>query len=120
MIHQRHELTLPHAERTYRVLDEVAAERARQHLLLQSGAITFDCADPAIDFRRKFPVLVEEVGEVAQILQNDLPPDSLAAQLLLNSLREELLQVAAVAVAMAESLTHDRSGALASAANSTS
>jgi hypothetical protein len=102
---QTHSLTLPNAARTYRVLDEVAAERARQHALLAAGAITLDCADPAVDLRDKFPVLIEETGEVAELMQNLGPPDTIARRLLLNDLRDELIHLAAVAVAIAESLT---------------
>jgi hypothetical protein len=109
MINQTHELNLPHAERTYRVLDEVAAERARQHNLLAAGSIPFDCADPAVDLHVKLPVLIEEIGEVAALLQTIAvsrmtEPDE-PRMLMLTAIREELLQVAAVAVAMAESLT---------------
>jgi hypothetical protein len=105
MTTQTHPLTLPHAQRTYRVLDEVAAERARQHALLPARAIGYDCADPAVPLDRKLRTLVEEVGEVAQaidILELCGAPTFLLCH---EQLRNEVLQVAAVAVAIVESLT---------------
>ena len=101
-----------HAARLYAVLDLVAAERARQNALIQEGRIPFDCADPSLDPSTKFPVLVEEVGEVAKELQElaaAIAKPISEAQLdecedALARLRTELIQVAAVAVAIAESL----------------
>lgn len=87
---------LPNAQRTYKVLDLVAVERARQHALFKNGHLPFDCADPELDLVVKFPVLVEEVGEVAGAMQRRLQSRAQS--------KLELIQVAAVAVAMVEAL----------------
>lgn len=97
-------LNLPNAQRTYRVLDLVAVERARQARLLAEQAIPFDCANPAVPVAEKLPVLVEEVGEVAEALQLLHLSSGAGRQLIQERIREELIQVAAVAVAIAESL----------------
>lgn len=85
------------------VLAEVTAERERQE---RKGAEHRargqehwrSCADPLLPEERKLAVLLEEVGEVAHA-QNEIRIGESA------NLREELIQVAAVAVAWAESLT---------------
>lgn len=100
-----HEQPLPHAARTYAVLDEVAAERARQHALLQQGDIPFNCADPEVCIDRKLRVLTEEVGEVARAIDILDQCSGPAAPICKEALRAELIQVAAVAVAIGESLT---------------
>jgi NTP pyrophosphatase (non-canonical NTP hydrolase) len=105
MITQTHPLNLPHSARTYRVLDEVAAERARQYALLRTGRIQHDCADPSVNLDRKLRVLTEELGEVAQAIDILEQCGGPAEPLCREELREELIQVAAVAVAWAESLT---------------
>lgn len=100
-------MILPNAHRTYRVLDLVAVERARQHRLIAEKAIPFDCADPAVPVAEKLPVLVEEVGEVAEAIQLLHLSSGPGRQLIQERVREELIQVAAVAVAMAESLSQE-------------
>lgn len=102
---QEHNIHLPHAARTYAVLDAVAVERARQHALLQTGHIRIDCADPDVDIDRKLRVLTEELGEVAQAIDTLDHCTGPAAPLCREELRAELIQVAAVAAAIAESLT---------------
>jgi NTP pyrophosphatase (non-canonical NTP hydrolase) len=73
---------------TAEVLEEVAAERARQEALFGEGNPLYRDATTAL------AVLVEEVGEMAQAtLSGDL-----------DNLRVEAIQVAAVAVAIAERL----------------
>jgi len=81
---------------TERMLQLVRLERQRQQVLLDRGDINFNCADPEISDLVKFPVLVEEVGEVATEIQ--FPPVDK------KKLQKELIQAAAVAVAWAESL----------------
>lgn len=78
------------------VLQAVRDERRRQEHFLASGKFSWTLASPMIAHARKFPVLVEEVGEVAVELQaKTLRPDRLHA---------ELIQVAALAVAWCEAL----------------
>jgi hypothetical protein len=80
----------------------VAAECAGQAILLREGKIPFDCADTRVSDYAKFPVLAGEVGEVAREVARDL---NMSPGLpCVESLRTELIQVAAVAVAWAESL----------------
>lgn len=98
--------------RLARTLDAVAAERVRQRNLLASGAIDPDCSDAAVDDDAKFRVLGEEVGEVAKAIDwikrtlrapvGRFGPQRLASRR--RHLRSELIQVAAVATAWAESL----------------
>jgi hypothetical protein len=99
-----HTLTLPHAARTYRVLDEVAAERARQHALVAAREIN-DWSNPGNSLHGGFEDLNEAVAQAAEGLAILAQVGGPAHRLLLNELRSELIQVAAVAVAIAESLT---------------
>lgn len=81
--------------------DEVLLERNRQRRLYRERKITFDCASPIVDNRRKYRVLLEEVGEVAEAVhQLEGKPDWKRS----DHLATELIQVAAVAVAWLESL----------------
>lgn len=100
-------------ERMLRVLDLVAAERARQRALLAEGVILDDCASPDTDLDACLRVLGEEFGEVARAidgLKTILRRHPGYATLSLRTgearrhLRDELVQLAAVAVATAESL----------------
>jgi hypothetical protein len=89
---------------TNKMLKRVSEERARQRKLLDAGKIKHDCASPAVLSTLKLPVLMEEVGEVAkEILEwpnfNDPARDAVRIRM-----QTELIQVAAVAVAWAESL----------------
>ncbi len=91
---------------TYKVLGEVANERDRQETLRAEGRFAATCADEdGIGDAEKLAILVEEVGEVArQVLtqsSRQLALDSLGTR---EGLRDELIQVAAVAVAWAEAL----------------
>jgi hypothetical protein len=98
---------LSNEQRIRAILDLVLKERFRQNALVESGALPFNCADPKMaevgDHTLKLAVLTEEVGEVAKevyelsVYESDAEdPEA--------KLRTELIQVAAVAVAWAESL----------------
>lgn len=100
--------------RMHRVLDEIAAERARQVVLLSEGRITHDCANAAVSDDRKLRTATEELGEVAEAI--DLLEQSIQRPAVgrphtpdqcRRHLRKELIQLAAVLTAWAESLTHD-------------
>ena len=75
---------------------EVASERWRQECAVQTAKIPWDCADPCVSDDAKLAVLGEEFGEVARALIEG------------DGLRRELIHVAAVAVAWAESLSAAR------------
>jgi hypothetical protein len=79
------------------VMAAVSAERDHQ-ATLWGGTHTWgvgDCSSTRVPLPIRLAVLMEEVGEVARaILERDDP----------HALRAELIQVAAVAVAIAESL----------------
>lgn len=84
------------------VLQSLRTERHRQELLVYRGKLPFSAANPSIVSAPKLAVLVEEVGEVAKELQGpSIEADRLYA---------ELIQVAAVAVAWAESIQAVRFG----------
>ncbi len=110
-VYQFHPMT-PHAEfshyttaRTMQVLEAVSLERRRQEALLNQGKLPFTCADPEINHADKLAVLTEELGEVGKALYELrwlAPPDDLEPYRA--ALRTELIQVAAVAVAWAESI----------------
>lgn len=76
------------------ILSDVEAERFRQEELCALGKFEHTCAHPEWTDRQRLPVLVEEVGEVARAIQTGD----------LDNLREELVQVAAVAVAWVEAI----------------
>jgi hypothetical protein len=86
------------------VLADVLDERERQERKCAAkrdeGIVWLTCADPAMPEGDKLAVLLEEVGEVARELCDaraaKCPPSP--------NLRVELVQVAAVAIAWAESL----------------
>lgn len=77
-----------------RILSEVAAERERQERLKASGKFTHTCADLEASVGYKTIVLGEEFGEVCRAAHDGKP----------DQLREELIQVAAVAVAWVQAL----------------
>jgi hypothetical protein len=90
------------SESLERAFHAVQAERCRQLELYQDEKIPFTCDSDDIQLTSKLGVLMEEVGEVAREVNeadNSLRPDEA-----LKRLRTELIQVAAVAVAWAESL----------------
>jgi NTP pyrophosphatase (non-canonical NTP hydrolase) len=86
-------------------LVNVKHQRFEQERLKAEGRFQFTCADPELSMGEKLAILTEEVGEVAQqvLEQPDrrLAFDSSGSRA---ELREELEQVAAVAVAWVESL----------------
>jgi NTP pyrophosphatase (non-canonical NTP hydrolase) len=71
---------------TTEILEEVAAERARQDAIWGDGNLLYRDAMSALT------VLMEEVGEMAKAVLEDRPDE----------LRAEAIQAAAVAVAIAE------------------
>lgn len=89
-------------------LDDVGAERLRQEQLCAAGKFPHTCATSALTMPEKLAVLAEEFGEVSHevtecinrraLRENEITEDER------KRLREELIQVAAVAVAWAESL----------------
>jgi NTP pyrophosphatase (non-canonical NTP hydrolase) len=88
-------------ERTVVVLREVGNERYRQEQLKMEGRFRFTCSDLEMPEPEKLAVLMEEVGEAARALLEKL---RLANDVHGKDLKKELIQVAAVAVAWAESL----------------
>jgi NTP pyrophosphatase (non-canonical NTP hydrolase) len=82
------------------VLLEVRQERHRQEQLRREGRFTYTLATPdGMDDGEKLAALMEEVGEVARAIlgDHDIVQDG-------GDVRKELIHVAAVAVAWAESL----------------
>lgn len=93
------------SKKTFFALCDVANERDRQERKCAQkraeGQEWRTCADPEMSDEVKLAVLVEEVGEVSRELcdarAERRPPDP--------NLRVELIQVAAICVAWAESLS---------------
>ena len=87
------------------VLQLIADERARHDRLVADQDLPFNCASPGIFLGTKMLVLAEEFGEVARPCQ-DLYRGECEAKhkSSRDHLREELVQLAAVAAAWAESL----------------
>lgn len=86
---------------TGEVLVEVLRERRRQEELRRRGKFPHTCAAREIGPADKLAVLAEEFGEVARhVCEHAIDP----ARLDRMKLRKELVEVAAVAVAWAESL----------------
>ena len=87
------------------VFERIAQERSRQRELFLKGKHLFSCDSPVADANRKLRVLVEEVGEVAEALDAlEFQHVSRREKRLRAHLQDELVQVAAVAVAWLESL----------------
>jgi hypothetical protein len=99
------------------VLAQVHQERLRQEQLKREGAFPHTCADDALTNFEKLAILGEEVGEVGEarlaLLIKKFGDASQATMQTtgintvrdkVRDLRKELIQVAAVAVAWAESL----------------
>ncbi len=83
----------------------ISAERDRQDHLFRSGKHQFSCTSPIVDVARKFRVLMEEIGEVAEAidrLEATSKPHNATAAIM--HLTRELIQVAAVTTAWLESL----------------
>jgi heme exporter protein D len=91
--------------RTRDILDEVLFERERQERLKDDGRFDYTLATNDLTYSDKLAVMQREMGEVAHTVY--VPGDrreSLLSQQTKQRLREELIQVAACAVAWAESL----------------
>lgn len=99
------------------ILEKIWLERLRQKQLLREGKIFFACDSPVVSHERKLRVIMEEIGEVARALEhieilNPLrqpraalsEPSTRAKQ----NLRDELTQVASVAIAWLESLQEEK------------
>jgi len=87
---------------TAMVLTKVRQERERQEDLKQQGKFKHTCADAEVPLGDKLAILIEEVGEVAEAILQVQDLNTLGDPI--KDLRKELIQVAAVAVAWAESL----------------
>jgi NTP pyrophosphatase (non-canonical NTP hydrolase) len=83
---------------TNEVLTYVTAERERQERLKASGKFAATCADP-MPLTEKLAVLAEEFGEVARAVCDGLGSGRETDH---GALIDELVQVAAVAVAWLE------------------
>lgn len=86
---------------TEHVLNEVGRERLRQETLKAEGRFRYTCADSRMDDGEKLACLAEEFGEVAKAMLHNRMLVSDGG----GDLRTELIHVAAVAVAWAESIT---------------
>jgi hypothetical protein len=112
--------TILASDRMGGVLFDVQQERKRQGQLLKEGKFPWGCDDPKVSDIKKLGVLAEEFGEaakeVSQIQEQydrEWPDESIeviassiqrAVKRKRKLLREELIQIAAVAVAWCESL----------------
>lgn len=99
----------PTAERIRAVLELVLLERLRQNALVESGDLPFNCADKTIGMMRKLPVLGEEYGEVSKALYEldlsvRIPASPGLPEKCAKHLRTELIRLAAVATAWAETI----------------
>lgn len=85
------------------ILARVKTERRRQERLREDVKFAWSCAttDPAVSNSDKLAVLAEEFGEVARHVAEELID---SRRLERAKLQKELIEVAAVAVAWAESL----------------
>jgi len=104
-------------DKTFGVLREVYAERKRQDALVKEDKFPWNCAHPKPHWSEKLAVLAEEFGEVGrEVTEYLITRDKYLEDKELGSipdhrvkyyrdrLRKELIQVAAVCVAWAESL----------------
>lgn len=79
-------------------LAAVADERQRQESLKAAGRFEFTCADPGMPDLLRLAALGEEFGEVCRAICDGSPPAEL---------RQELVEVAAVAAAWVEALDRE-------------
>ena len=101
--------------KTKRVLELIATERNRQRDLLVKGAILYDCADAEVCMDKKLRTATEELGEIARAIDafdkhGEAKSTHHFFQLLKAKrahLKTELIQLAAVATAWAESIEED-------------
>lgn len=82
------------------VLQAVRGERERQELLKNDGR--FQNTPDEVELLDSYAMLSEEVGEVARSILGSM--GRVQEQLTVWSVREELVQVAAIAVAMIEGI----------------
>jgi hypothetical protein len=103
------------------VLKLVVAERRRQDELVAAGKLPFNCADRAVGSAEKLRVIGEEFGEVCEAsYEVDYPPGPRTAKAVYERhghLLAEVVQLAATAVAFAESLVDSDAGAPIAAAD---
>jgi hypothetical protein len=83
------------------IVERIADERLRQRELFTARKISFTCTSPVVGWPRKFRVLAEEIGEVAEAI--DLLEASPRSKTAKKHFVTELIQVAAVLVAWLES-----------------
>jgi hypothetical protein len=83
------------------IFEMIANERLRQRQLFAERKFSFTCSSPVIDPCRKFRVLMEEIGEVAEAI--DYVEQHPKSKFHRDHLITELVQVAAIAVAWLES-----------------
>lgn len=102
------------SQRLDEMLQAIGVERARQEQLKREGKFPWSCEDIVnpdtslpITLSEKLAVLAEEFGEVANIVCKLQANRAEARQVSLYKLQKELVQVAAVACAWAESLESD-------------
>ena len=82
----------------------IVDERRRQEALKREGRFTHSCADEDMPDHEALAVLIEEVGEAARAMLESGRGISRANDAHGASLRQELIQVAAVALAWLEKL----------------
>jgi NTP pyrophosphatase (non-canonical NTP hydrolase) len=87
------------------VLQDVLAERQRQ--IASWGMTKGDCAQPSTPDTRRLGILMEEVGEVAELVNNDEVLGDRPRGVVVKEMYEELIQVAAVAVSWCEGLSRE-------------
>lgn len=75
-----------------RIMNEIRLERDRQECLKREGKFRYTCADAEMGDGEFLSVLMEEVGEIAKALNEGS----------VDSVNEEITQVAAVCVARLE------------------
>ena len=89
---------------TSRALNQVAAERGRQEGLKEEGKFEYGPADPELSDADFLAVLAEEVGEANHEYNETIGRPAKRDINYLSRFREELVQVAAVAVGRVELL----------------
>ncbi len=89
-------------------INEIIKERERQNQLKAEGRFMYTCADQEMDLTNCMLVLMEEVGELCRAVleEKELTFDRLAdhvqGKVGMEKIRNEVVQVGAVALAMCE------------------
>ena len=91
-------------------LNDVMTERRRQEKLRLNGVHPWTCATVGVPDPLRLLILAEEFGEIAHLVGDDLPPSKLSREEYVKKLREELVQVAAVATAWVEAIDSEQEG----------